>query len=105
MGKDHKELKHEKKDKKDKKIKKDKKDKKQKKAESSDSEVEAAPALVQVEEHKNEVESAEEFVKGSIRKGADGGVYHPFECDYDDHFETPREAYEHIVPFLDYLCT
>jgi len=97
MGKDHKDPKHSKSEKKDKKIKKDKKSKKNK-AESSDSDAEEAPKLV--EEVKEDTAA---FVKGSIRKGADGGVYHPFECDYDDHFETPREAYEHIVPFLDNL--
>jgi hypothetical protein len=34
-------------------------------------------------------------------KVSDGGVHHPFETDYNDHFETPLGAYEHIAPLLD----
>lgn len=28
---------------------------------------------------------------------------YPYRTDYNDHFETPLEAYEHIVPLLDAL--
>lgn len=81
MGKSEHKEKKSKSDKKDKKIKKEKKHKKDS-VEDSDSEIEAEPVQKQV-------------------KLSDGGVAHPFETDYNDHFETPREAYEHIVPLLD----
>eukprot|EP00048_Salpingoeca_helianthica_P020694 m.7968 g.7968 ORF g.7968 m.7968 type:complete len:244 (-) comp5137_c0_seq1:185-916(-) len=29
---------------------------------------------------------------------------YPFETDFCDHFETPLEAYQHIVPMLEALC-